>query len=117
MMPNITWNMDGRIYRLETEPAGRTGRDGKVAVRYRFAVDEETVFEGEDFGCSPMHEWDSDESTGALLGFLTLGRGDTDSEYFDEYTPRQLEFRDEDPNREYLALEALVLEGGCTEDA
>jgi len=28
----------------------------------------------------------------ALLGFLTLRPGDTDVEYFDAYTPEQMEF-------------------------
>lgn len=50
------------------------------------------LFEGEDFGASPMDAIDSDSTIAAILGFLTLRPGDTDSEYFDNYTPTQLEY-------------------------
>ena len=50
------------------------------------------LFEGEDFRCSPLHGHDSDEAVRALMTFLTLRPGDTDREYFDKYTPEQLEY-------------------------
>ncbi len=50
------------------------------------------LFTGEDFGCSPLYAIDSDETMGAIMGFLTLRPGDTDSEYFANYTPEQLEY-------------------------
>lgn len=66
---------------------------GKAIVEYTFsAPDGEVIFEGVDFHCSPLHEPESKDSAKALLGFLTLRKGDTDSEYFDDYTERQLEF-------------------------
>ncbi len=51
-----------------------------------------TLFEGEDFGCSPLHAIDSDETVESLMGFLTLRPGDTDAEYFADHTPEQLRF-------------------------
>ncbi len=51
-----------------------------------------TLFEGEDYGCSPCHAIDSNESVIGIMEFLTLKPGDTDSEYFADYTPVQLEF-------------------------
>lgn len=51
-----------------------------------------TIFEGEDYGCSPMCAIDSDDCLRDLLGFLTLRPGDTDDEYFERYTPFQLAF-------------------------
>lgn len=59
--------------------------------------DESTdiVFEAEDYGCSPMHAIDGPECVIALLGFLTLRPGDTDKDYFNAYTERQLRFADE----------------------
>lgn len=51
-----------------------------------------TLFEGKDFGSSPMHSVDGNDSIAALMSFLTLRRGDTDAEYFDDYTRDQLEF-------------------------
>lgn len=50
------------------------------------------LFEGSDFRPSPLHADDSDATVAALLGFLTLRPGDTDREYFEDYTPAQLEF-------------------------
>jgi hypothetical protein len=52
------------------------------------------LFEGQDFCGSPMHADDSDETVECLIGFLTLRPGDTDSEYFDKYTPEQAAFCD-----------------------
>lgn len=54
----------------------------------------ETLFSGEDFGTSPMDAVDSDSTVRGIMGFLTLKRGDTDADYFRNYTPRQLEWRD-----------------------
>jgi len=51
---------------------------------------------------------DSDASIGALLGFLTLRPGDTDAEYFENYTDRQREFCDTDA--EALSIYAYQLE-------
>ncbi|MGA2260163.1 MAG: hypothetical protein ABSH28_01870 [Acidobacteriota bacterium] len=62
------------------------------------------LFEGRDFRCSPLHAIDSDESVAACLGFLTLRPGDTDREYFENYTPAQLELCAQ--HAESLALEA-----------
>jgi hypothetical protein len=52
----------------------------------------QTVFEGADFGCSPLHAIDSDRTIVGLMSFLTLRPGDTDREYFDAYTPEQLAY-------------------------
>lgn len=52
------------------------------------------VFEGDDFHPSPLHAVDSDETVAALLGFLSLRPGDTDSEYFADYSDDQVAWRD-----------------------
>lgn len=84
-------DVDGYI--LTTFDTGRVDEMGKSVLAYRFSKGEDDViFEGEDFHCSPAHAIDSDESLRSLLGFLTLRPGDTDREYFDNYTPRQWEF-------------------------
>jgi len=51
-----------------------------------------TLFEGEDFRPSPLHAHDSYEAVKALMAFLTLRHGDTDLEYFANYTPEQLDY-------------------------
>lgn len=48
------------------------------------------IFEGCDFGPRPIHPWDSAQSFGSMIRFKTLQPGDTDQEYFDNYTPAQL---------------------------
>lgn len=50
------------------------------------------LFSGADFRPSPMHAIDSDDSVAALMSFLTLRPGDTDREYFDNYTNVQREY-------------------------
>jgi hypothetical protein len=92
----------GPVFKLITWDTGRTGYGGKYLIGYRLSMGTPNVvgnppawtvlFEGEDFGCSPMHAIDSDAACAAIMGFLTLRPGDTDSEYFADYTPEQLDY-------------------------
>jgi hypothetical protein len=52
-----------------------------------------------------MNGIDSDESVRALLSFLTLRPGDTDAEYFENYTQEQLDFANE--HAEMLSMYAI----------
>ena len=52
------------------------------------------IFQAADFCGSPMNADDSDETVAGLMGFLTLRPSDTDAEYFEAYTAKQLAFRD-----------------------
>jgi hypothetical protein len=86
----------GPTFRLEMWATSRrlAGRD---CLGYQLTMREPggpkvTLFEGEDFGCSPCHAVDSDEAVATLMRFLTLRPGDTDQEYFAEYTPAQLDY-------------------------
>lgn len=82
-------------YRLDVWDTHRTDSYGKSILGYAFRTpmpDDEELFVGEDFSASPLHALDSDETLRALLGFLTLRPGDTDSEYFESYTPEQMAF-------------------------
>ena len=78
---------------------------GKSILAYQFFEKDKKIFEGDDFCCSPLHAIDSDETFKALLGFLTLRPGDTDEEYFDDYTERQMEFANE--HAEVLSIYAM----------
>lgn len=95
----------GPVFRLKVWDTYRTDHYGKSILGYRLSMGERqhlnvvnnpavwtVLFEGEDFGSSPMHAIDSDETIAALMSFLTLRPGDTDSEYFDDYTPAQLDY-------------------------
>ncbi len=81
-------------YRLVLWDTHRTGEHGKSILGYEFFEpgDSEPLFTGEDFNVPPSDVVDSDETLRSLLGFLTLRPGDTDREYFDAYTPRQMAF-------------------------
>jgi hypothetical protein len=65
---------------------------GKSILSYKFFCNKELVFSGSDYCCSPLHAIDSIESIYGLLGFLSCRPGDIDQEYFDNYTPNQLQF-------------------------
>lgn len=103
---------DGRTFELQTWDTGRTDRRGQSYIAYRFGVvgESEPLFEGADFAGSPMDADDSDLTLASLLTFLTLRRGDTDRDYFDDYTPEQLDWTED------YACEALGCEVSCFEE-
>jgi len=93
-------------YELTTWDTYRTGAFRESILGYRFAAPRgEVLFTGEDFCCSPLLDIDSDEAVRSLLGFLCLRPGDTDSEYFENYTPAQLAFAEGDA--EQLSMYAM----------
>ena len=65
---------------------------GKNIISYEFKVGRKVIFSGEDFHCSPCHAVDSLATAYSLLSFLCLKPGDTDKEYFSEYTTEQMEW-------------------------
>ena len=69
------------------------------------------LFEGEDFCASPLHAIDSDETIAGLMGFLTLRPGDTDPEYFADYTTEQLDYCSQ--HAEALSCEVSARFGEC----
>ena len=52
----------------------------------------QVLFRGTDFGPSPLHADDADETLRGLCGFLFLRPGDTDREFFDGYSAEQVAF-------------------------
>lgn len=67
------------------------------------------LFAAEDYAPSPQYAIDSDSSVAGLMGFLTLRPGDTDAEYFESYTPAQLEYCEQ--HAEALSTEVYNLFG------
>lgn len=101
----------GPRFALTVWDTGRTGAYGKSILGYRLTERNgrharTVLFQGENFACSPCHAIDSDATLAALLGFLTLRPGDTDAEYFESYSARQLQFARE--HGETLAYETYV---------
>ena len=104
----------GPRFTLRLYDIGRTDRLGKDVVGYELLqtspkangrTRNTMLFQGEDFACSPLHAIDSDACVESLMGFLTLKKGDTDKEYFDNYTPGQLAFSEE--HAESLEIECM----------
>ena len=93
----------GPTFTLTLSETGRLDALGKWILDYRLTSQGRILFSGQDFACSPLHATDSDETVRALMGFLTLRPGDTDTEYFKDYTPKQLEFAEH--HAESLAAE------------
>jgi hypothetical protein len=88
-----TWtDPDGNGYRLELYDTYRQHRYGQELLAYQFFHKDKLIFDGADFGCSPMDAIDSDRCIAGLLSFLSLRPGDTDPEYFANYTETQHEF-------------------------
>lgn len=82
----------------------QTGSAYTATMRYRRVTTE--LFTGDDFSPGPMHAIDSDACVRGLMGFLTLRPGDTDSDYFREYTDEQRRFCDE--HAEALSAEVMA---------
>lgn len=59
---------------------------------YKAFRNGELLFEGNDYKPAPSHNCDSLEAIVDLLGFLTVKEGDTDPDYFKNYTPAQIEW-------------------------
>jgi len=101
----------GPTFTLRTWDTFRSDNLGKSVLRYSLTqrdVDGTVteLFSGSDFACSPMYAIDSDSACASLLGFLTLRPGDTDAEYFENYTDAQREFAD--AHAERLACEVYA---------
>lgn len=70
----------------------QTSRGGKNFLGYEFKVGRKIIFEGRDYGCPPSYSIDSLKVAYSILSFLTLRPGDTDKEYFEDYTQEQMDF-------------------------
>jgi hypothetical protein len=81
-------------FRLELYDTFQT-RYGKDILAYQFFHDKVLVFEGADFGASPLHSIDDDKTVAGVLSLLSCRPGDTDREHFDDYTQAQLAFAQE----------------------
>lgn len=79
-------------FELSLYDTGRYDSRGQTILAYELTAPGTTIFAGNDFRGSPLRADDSDNTLRALLGFLTLRPGDTDPDYFAEYTAEQLDF-------------------------
>lgn len=75
--------------------------EGRYRFSYVFCDNGEAIFFGDDFS-SPAG-YDDMDCMHSLLTFFTLREGDTDGEYFDKYTDRQIAWRDSD-RRDILGM-------------
>lgn len=88
-METYTWEN----YILTLEESGEY-RGNHIYVCYTLTKEGESapVFSGDDLGIPQQNSPTGLKAAAALLDFLTLQEGDTDSEYFEGYTERQTEF-------------------------
>ena len=101
----------GPTFVLQIFDAGTINSSGKSCLAYKLILCPKgplgkgnvLLFDGADFCCSPLYAIDSDDCIKSLMGFLCLKRGDTDSEYFENYTAEQTEFSE--THAEYLQME------------
>lgn len=69
---------------------------GKFVLAYQLLMHESgkttVIFEGADYCCASGFTVDSNVAVEGIMGFLTLRPGDTDDEYFENYTQIQKDF-------------------------
>lgn len=104
-------------YTLATFDTYRCNTQGKHRVRYIFYDNTKPVdlskplFSGYvDVG--GFTSIDSDEVLLSIMTFVTLRKGDTDSDYFDNYTQDQIAFRESDICEELSCALAIARETG-----
>lgn len=101
----------GPTFTLRLYDIGGTRPNGQARIAYDLRMHglaprvTTLLFEGDDFGCSPLDAIDSDGCVRSLMTFLTLRPGDTDEEYFADYT---------DAQHDYCARYAETLGAECT---
>ncbi|MFD1935113.1 hypothetical protein ACFSKW_26925 [Nonomuraea mangrovi] len=108
LMP--AWPIDAD-HVLELVPAERTS-DGRIRWRYRLTRKRRVIFSASDIYSSVGAMLSTAELVNAartVLAFLTLDAGDTDADYFTDYTKAQLAWRD--THAEGLSL--FAMDGLC----
>lgn len=86
----ITWEADGFRVELQENKVMRD-RNGRKYFRYAFFDAGRLVFSGRDFSPSPLSTKHGDEYVVAdYLPWALLRPGDTDDEFFERYTERQM---------------------------
>ncbi len=99
------------IYKgFKVELFDQYGNDGRDYLHYRLYHYNDIIFEGKDFGPSPIYPIDSNRTVAAILDFLSLVPGDTDKEYFKDYTQKQMSFAEK--NNDELEDWIDILEAG-----
>ncbi len=108
LMP--AWPID-TDHLLELEAAGWTD-EGRIRWRYRLSRRGRTIFAASDICSAVGAALTTQELVSAartVLCFLTAGEGDTDAEYFADYTRTQRAWRD----RYAEELSVYAMDGWC----
>ena len=82
---------------------------------YNFYYKGELLFSGDDFYPSPLYDFASDVALAEIIGWLSLSPGDTDEEYFDNYTEEQLRFASDELLTDEMMLWEEELRGNSAE--
>lgn len=97
----------GPTFDLVTWDTGRFARTGQCIIGAALfsSESEDPIFHCEEIGVPPSQAIDSDDATRGALGWYTLRPGDTDPDFFAEYTEAQLAFAS--AHAESLSLYAM----------
>lgn len=99
-------------YCLRTWETDERDDRGRNYIGYELIGTDGTVlFEDTDFSPSPAYAIDSDRALRSIIFFLTLRPGDTDDEYFKNYTPVQLAWAEEHGEELGLWADEDIIEG------
>lgn len=110
-MPKLqkyVWSKDGFTLTLEWQ---NKFRDGRQWASYELKDGDTVLFSGNDLAPAPGFELSHRVVVSDVIGFLTLKKGDTDPEFFDNYTPDQMEWTRSDRCEELQMLGLDIEEG------
>jgi len=106
-VPNYVWHCESLTFDtvlphrlhlfnlgVNAAPSGGSGWNAKERFGYRLFLGDVLVFEGTDFFTPLGMGTDMQRVVLELMSFLTLRPGDTDDDYFANYTDAQIDWRD-----------------------
>lgn len=83
----------GPSFTLRMYWTGLTDTAGRNRIGYRLVSEGRVLFEGDDYAAH--NDPDQNQAVEGIMGFLCCRPGDTDAEYFRNYTADQLAFCDQ----------------------
>lgn len=93
-------------YTLTLFDTGKRDGYNKHVIAYKLEDRDGIIFQGHDF-FSPDGYPTNKTNAGALMSFLILRKDDVEDDYFDNYTERQLRFRDDEAEDLFVWVEEL----------
>lgn len=86
----IKWESDN--FKVEIEETHFDGH--RKYFKFKLWDNDELIFDNDKYSPSPMHNCNTELIVADLLSWLSLQKDDVEEEYWENYTDKQIEWRD-----------------------